>query len=125
GISLVHNPAYANSNELYSLTCAIEALSEDTIITYGDLLFRSYILSDLRQMPGNIIVVVDSAAPPGGTDGIRDAAFCSRADDRTLFRQEVDLLRVEAQSQPINGRPSGRWIGMMRIAGEGAQWLLG
>lgn len=124
GISLVHNPAYADSNELYSLTCAIEALSEDTIIIYGDLLFRSYILSDLRQMPGNIIVVVDSAAPPGGTDGIRDAAFCSRADDRTLFRQEVDLLRVEAQSKPISGRPSGRWIGMMRIAGEGTQWLL-
>jgi phosphoenolpyruvate phosphomutase len=124
GISLVHNSAYAHSNELYSLTCAIEALSEDTIITYGDLLFRSYILSDLRHMPGNIVAVVDSAMPSGRTDDIRDAAFCSKADDRSLFRQEVDLLRVEAQGKKISGQPNGRWIGMVRIAGEGRQWLL-
>jgi phosphoenolpyruvate phosphomutase len=124
GVSLVHNPAYAHSNELYSLTCAIEALSEDIIITYGDLLFRSYILSDLRHMPGSIVAVVDSAIPTGGADGVRDAAFCSKVDDRSLFRQEVDLLRVETQSKQISGRPSGRWIGMVRIAGEGRQWLL-
>lgn len=124
GISLVHNPDYALSGELSSLTCALEALSEDTIITYGDLLFRSYILRDLRHMPGNIVVVVDSAMPPGKRENIRDAAFCSQPDDRSLFRQDVELLRVETQSEKIHGRPSGRWIGMVRVAGEGHQWLL-
>lgn len=124
GISLVHNRDYAHSNELSSLTCALESLSDDTIITYGDLLFRSYILRDLRHMPGNIVAVVDSAAPPGGTSPIRDAAFCSQPDDRSLFRQDVELLRVEAKNEQLSGRPSGRWIGMIRVAGEGRQWLL-
>lgn len=124
GISLVHNPDYAHSGELSSLDRAIDRLSEDTLITYGDLLFRSYILSDLCHMPGHLVAVVDSAILPAGNDGIRDAAFCSKPDDRSLFRQEVDLHRVETHGKHLGGRSSGRWIGMLRVAGEGRQWLL-
>ncbi len=124
GISLVHNPDYASSGELSSLDCAIECLPRDTLITYGDLLFRSYILNDLRHMPGHLVVVVDSAMPPAGSDTIRDAAFCSKPDDRSLFRQEVDLRLVETHNKHLSGRPNGRWIGMLRVTDEGRQWLL-
>lgn len=124
GLSLVHNPDYAHSGEIASLGCAIEHLSKDTLITYGDLLFRSYILSDLRHMAGHLVAVVDSAISPAGSATIRDAAFCSKPDDRSLFRQEVDLLRVETHNQHPSRHPSGRWIGMVRVADEGRQWLL-
>lgn len=124
GISLVHNPDYAHSGELSSLDCAIDRLSEDTLITYGDLLFRSYILSDLRHTPGQLVAVVDSAIPPANSNSIRDAAFCSRPDDRSLFRQDVDLQRVETHGKHFGDRSSGRWIGMLRVSGEGRQWLL-
>ncbi|ADJ28131.1 phosphoenolpyruvate mutase [Nitrosococcus watsonii] len=124
GISLIHNPDYGHSSELSSLACALESLTEDTIITYGDLLFRSYILNDLRHVPGNIVVVVDSALSPGMKDDIRDVAFCSQPDDRSLFRQDVDLLRIEAQKEQLGKQSHGRWIGMVRVAGEGRQWLL-
>jgi phosphoenolpyruvate phosphomutase len=124
GISLVHNPEYAHSGELSSLAAARETLTEDTLITYGDLLFRSYILSDLRHMPGNIVAVVDSALPAGPTDTLRDAALCSKPDDRSLFRQEVNLLHVATERRPCRQSPSGRWIGMLRVSGAGREWLL-
>src|SRR5207253_3987511 len=39
GIRLVLNERYACTGELASLTCALDALESDTVISYGDLLF--------------------------------------------------------------------------------------
>jgi phosphoenolpyruvate phosphomutase len=50
GIKLVVNERYAETGELASLACAIDALPADTVISYGDLLFRSYVLRDLVEI---------------------------------------------------------------------------
>src|SRR5882762_7902087 len=44
GIRLVVNERYAQTDELASLACAMEGLEAETVISYGDLLFRSYVL---------------------------------------------------------------------------------
>ncbi|CAB1275221.1 phosphoenolpyruvate mutase [Candidatus Nitrosacidococcus tergens] len=126
GISLVHNDTYTHSNELYSLHCALKSLSNDTIITYGDLLFRSYILRDLCHMSGKIITVVDSMFPSSQKYHIKDIAFCSKSDDRSLFSQEVYLTRIETyqNSSKANIKPNGYWVGMMRVVDEGRNWVL-
>src|SRR6201996_6045549 len=46
-IKLVVNERYAETDELASLGCAAQSLETDTIISYGDILFRSYVLRDL------------------------------------------------------------------------------
>ncbi|CAH9017813.1 phosphoenolpyruvate mutase [Candidatus Nitrosacidococcus sp. I8] len=126
GISLVHNDTYAYSNELYSLHCALKSLSSDTIITYGDLLFRSYILRDLSHMSGEIITVVDSMFPSPQKDHVKDIAFCSKPDDRSLFSQEVNLTRIETYQNNKESikQPNGYWVGMIRVVGEGRNWIL-
>ncbi|MEX3824567.1 phosphoenolpyruvate mutase, partial [Paraburkholderia sp. BR14262] len=40
GIKLVRNERFAQTNELASLACAVGALDNDTVISYGDLVFR-------------------------------------------------------------------------------------
>src|SRR5580698_10033664 len=42
GINLVVNERYAETDELASLACAVDRLEADTLIAYGDLLFKSY-----------------------------------------------------------------------------------
>ncbi|MGH8503208.1 MAG: phosphoenolpyruvate mutase [Gammaproteobacteria bacterium] len=123
GIEVISNPDFAHGGELTSLLRACDALGEDTVITYGDLLFRHYILRDLLDMQGEIMVVVDSALPPADSDDYRDLAYCTRADDYALFHDQVDLLRV-SNAFEHNNAPSGRWIGMLRVAGPGREWLL-
>ncbi len=123
GIDIVLNESYETTGELGSLYCARESIGPDTIILYGDLLFRSYIVRDLMDTPGQIVVVVDSA-PPADTAGSRDYAYCSAVDDRALFRQDVQLLHVREGEEMGGRKPSGRWIGMLRVRGEGAEWLL-
>ncbi|HZO23780.1 MAG TPA: phosphoenolpyruvate mutase, partial [Steroidobacteraceae bacterium] len=49
GVRLVVNERYEDTGELTSLACAVDGLDCDTVIAYGDLLFRSYVLRDLLE----------------------------------------------------------------------------
>src|SRR5882757_8775716 len=61
GIKLVINERYAQTGELASLACATADLESDTVISYGDILFRSYVLRDLAETDADFAVVVDSS----------------------------------------------------------------
>lgn len=123
GINLRINNEYENTGELTSLLCAEQDFHEDMIITYGDLLFRSYILDDLLDEEGDIVIVVDSDRHTGPVSGKPDYVFCSLPDDRSLFRQDVYLKHISEEASSKLGEPSGRWIGILRIRGNGLKQL--
>jgi len=123
GINIRLNAHHESTGELVSLACAEDDFSDDLLITYGDLLFRSYILRDLLDTPGGIVVTVDSQLTGAGISGSSDYAYCSRPDDRALFREDVRLVHMTSQPDSARGRPSGRWIGMMLARGPGVQSL--
>ena len=122
GIKLCLNPDYATTGELNSLLCARSDFHTTMIITYGDLLFRSYILQDLLDTPGDIVIVVDSSTATL-ISGSPDYAYCSRGDDRAMFGEDVLLQHISEQEMVELGRVAGRWIGMLRIQGKGLEWL--
>jgi phosphoenolpyruvate phosphomutase len=98
------------------LACAIADLETDTVICYGDLLFRSYVLRALVESKGEFSVVVDSSAPDTNNRTVRDFAFCSRADDRGLFGTPARLEQVvSTASTPAHGR----WIGLLNVSRGG------
>jgi len=128
GIRLVVNERYAQTDELASLACAIEALESDTVISYGDLLFRSYVLRDLLDSKADFAVVVDSSSTDSSNRTVRDYAYCTREDDRGLFGTPVLLKRVvsrsDARLEPAAaGEPQGRWIGMLSVSRRGLAQL--
>jgi phosphoenolpyruvate phosphomutase len=118
GIKLVRNERHAETGELASLACAADSLQTDTVIAYGDLLFRSYILRDLLETDAPFSVVVDSSESAPSNQSVRDFAWCSAADDRDLFGQKV-LLRKISTRRPAGDAPHGRWIGLLNVRGEG------
>lgn len=124
GIEVRVNEEYDSTGELQSLACARDLLEGETLILYGDLLFRSYILADLLESREPLTVVVDSALDSTPVSGTPDYAYCSRPDDRSLFHQKVRLLHVSEPAQDASrGQPSGRWIGMIAARGEGTRWI--
>ncbi|ROO30050.1 phosphoenolpyruvate phosphomutase [Salinisphaera japonica YTM-1] len=121
GVKIVENPAYETTGELASLNCARDHFGDDNLIIYGDLLFRRHVLTDLLETDHEITVVVDSQ-PRDTRAPARDPAWCSAADDRSLFAQSVTLEHVGATDAPARP-PEGRWIGIMRSRGIGRAWI--
>jgi phosphoenolpyruvate phosphomutase len=122
GIKLVVNERHAETSELASLACAVDALESDTVIAYGDLLFRSYVLRDLVESKADFSVVVDSSPSASSNLTVRDFAYCSRPDDRGLFGTPVLLKGVTSGKQAAadSTEPvSGRWIGMLNVSRAG------
>ncbi len=123
GINLVVNERYAQTGELGSLACAIDAVKSQTVICYGDLLFRSYVLRGLVEGKGDFTVVVDSSQPCEGNRTVRDFAYCSHDDDRGLFGTQVLLQRVASGASQADttatATAQGRWIGMLNVSTKG------
>ncbi|HKU00561.1 MAG TPA: phosphoenolpyruvate mutase, partial [Paraburkholderia sp.] len=122
GVKLVRNERYGETNELASLACAIDTLKNDTVISYGDLLFRSYILHDLVESEADFSVVIDSS-PESENSSTRDFAWCSSGDDRGLFGNKVLLERISSEPAANGTAPHGRWIGLMNVRGAGREKL--
>ena len=122
GIKLVVNEAHAQTGELASLACAVDAgaLTADTVLSYGDLLFRSYILRDLAESEAPFTVVVDSSQSHASNSSVRDFAYCSTPDDRALFGRKTLLQRIHS-GRPGAAPPDGRWIGLLSVRGHGIE----
>ena len=123
GADIVVNEDWESTGELASLNCAMEAFTEDTVIIYGDLLFRSYLLHNLLDWDAELLVAVDSSPLGDATENTGDLAFCSAPDDRAMYQQKVMLKRVTLEPESQGRQPDGRWIGMLRVAGKGVQQL--
>jgi phosphoenolpyruvate phosphomutase len=130
GVRLVVNDRFAQTGELASLVCAIDAAESDTVISYGDLLFRSYVLRDLVESEADFAVVVDSSPRGENNRTVRDFAYCSRRDDRGLFATPVLLNGIhsaangaagaqDGQAGVSTGAAHGRWIGMLKVSRAG------
>ena len=123
GIDICVNNEYENSSELVSLSCAEASFNDNMMIMYGDVLFRGYILNDLLNSKGDVVVVVDSILDTSHISGAPDYAYCTKADDRSLFKQEVFIKHVSEEKESTLGAPDGRWIGMLKVNPTGRQWL--
>ncbi|HEU5442333.1 MAG TPA: phosphoenolpyruvate mutase, partial [Steroidobacteraceae bacterium] len=133
GVRLLVNEKYESTGELASLACAVDALESDTVISYGDLLFRSYVLRDLVESDAQFAVVVDSSPTGENNRTVRDFAYCSRRDDRGLFGTPVLLTRMAADSDATTDTAAasdvslaaahGRWIGMLKVSRAGLPLL--
>jgi phosphoenolpyruvate phosphomutase len=130
GIKLVVNERYGHTGELASLACAVDRLGSDAdaLISYGDLLFKSYVLRDLLETRADFAVAVDSLPRADDNRTVRDFAYCSRSDDRGLFGTQVRLERVVSKaevrdaargSDALDPPAQGRWIGMLYASARG------
>jgi len=117
GVQLVENPEYETTGELASLAKAVDRFDRETLVMYGDLLFRRYVLRDLLNCEGKIVVVVDSARGEK-----RDMVCCSKEDDRSVFGLEVVLRRVSQEESKLE-RVDGRFLGLMLLREEGVDWV--
>ena len=106
-------------SELNSLDCELDAFSNETVLIYGDLLFRTYILNNLMDWDADLLVVVDSSPLEQVQGNTNDLAYCSSPDDRAMYQQKVSLDQISDLDNWQVRQADGRWSGMLRVRGEG------
>ena len=123
GAKILLNEDWESTGELASLACAMDDFTSDTVIIYGDLLFRSYMLHNLLDWDAELLVAVDSSLLSNVVGNAHDLAYCSAPDNRAMYQQKVSLDQVTTESGFQGRQVDGRWIGMMRVSGQGAEQL--
>jgi len=123
GIATVDNDRYAETGEVYSLACARQRLDGETIVVYGDILFRRYILDGLLASEGDIVVAVDALGAVAGARATpRDLVAAERPFSGNYLDDAPVGLCAISPHLPMS-QSTGEWIGLARFTAQGAAWL--
>jgi len=121
-IKTVDNDAFATTGEAATLACAADRLDGDCILAYGDILFRQYILDQLRATEGDIVLTVDALArglDPETTSRVRDLVSCS-ATFKAGYLEDGPVSVTRIGSDLTGDDINGEWIGLCLLRATGA-----
>ena len=115
----IDNEKFDSTSEVFSLYLAKDRINGETIISYGDLIFKSYILNDLLNDPSDIVLVVDADVEIG--KGYKDFVRTNIPYSKKVFFQKVFLDEISSalDSKSINGE----FIGIWKVSFKGAQLI--
>jgi phosphoenolpyruvate phosphomutase len=122
-IRTVDNDEYAATGEVASLACAADRLVGNCLISYGDILFRPYILDNLKAAKGDIVIVADARwESPGhrAPDRLVDGVKCARPFTGSYLDEGPVALRAIAPDLP-GQETDGEFIGLIKLSAKGAE----
>ncbi len=123
GVRVLDNDHYAETGEAFSLSCARTAISGETLVVYGDVLFREEILHGVMAARGDVVLAVDAVAAELRAPGRqRDLVRASRRYSGDYLDDAPVRLEEMAANLPAE-QVAGEWIGLARFSARGATWL--
>lgn len=120
-INYVDNSDFASTGELYSLSLALPKIQETTVISYGDILFRSFILNELLEEKSDITIVVDAnLEKPANYKG--DFIKASAPYSHSFLNATKNPTLIDTEFSEINPKLyQGEWIGILKVNDKGAR----
>lgn len=116
-IQTVDNDVYFKTKELYSLYLAKDRIKEDTIISYGDIVYRMYILNDLLNDANDITIIVD--ADYEIVEGLeKDFVITSKPCSKKLYDETVSFIKMSSKLN--KDEICGEFIGLWKVNQTGA-----
>lgn len=125
-IAKVENPDYETTGEVGSLARALETLdgpaTGQTLISYGDILFRDFILDLLFQSEADVAIAVDSKWREHRADAPKssmDLVICSRPYSDDLFLDDTPVELEGFEGLVARDLAHGEWIGLAKASPKG------
>jgi phosphoenolpyruvate phosphomutase len=122
-IKYVHNENYENTSELSSLFLAKKEIVDNCVISYGDILYRKYILSRLLEEKGDVTIVVDATLENRAPSYTGDFVTCSRAHSKSFNEVSAELKNISFGQAGENKSAHGEWIGLIKTNRVGSDVL--
>lgn len=119
GATYVDNTEFADTGEAFSLSLAADALVPSTIVSFGDLVIKRFILhSLLEEADAGISIVVDTKGPSSERP---DRVRCDRRYTGRFELVPVQLADIGAAVTEESA--DGEWIGLLHLGEDGASWM--
>jgi phosphoenolpyruvate phosphomutase len=124
-LNYVDNLDFADTGELLSLDCALKAMDTngqvaqgDLYISFGDVIFKRYILDGLAEQEADFVIAVDTDwSGSVNRDRAADYVRCSEPYSRQTFYHDVAL--VAAGEGFAEDEIHGEWMGVLRVSARG------
>jgi phosphoenolpyruvate phosphomutase len=118
-INIIANDDYETTGEMVSLTKAIDTTHEESVILFGDVLFKKYVLSIMLDDPSDIVLIVDSAFSLE-KQYQSDFVHVRPVEGKSLFPEDNYYLEKIIYDQP-GTEYYGEWTGMMKLTVKGLE----
>ncbi|MDH3977568.1 MAG: isocitrate lyase/phosphoenolpyruvate mutase family protein, partial [Gammaproteobacteria bacterium] len=124
-LNYVDNPEFAETSELVSLDCALKsealqnkASDSDLFVSFGDVIFKRYILDILAEADADFVIAVDTDwSASVNKDRAADYVSCSEPNSRHAFYRDITL--AAAGEQLAEDQIHGEWMGVLRVSAKG------
>jgi len=121
-VTYVDNDEYASTQEVASLVKAKAAIDGNVVISYGDVLFRKYIVQQLMDIDADFAVAVDADwRDSRNRNRLADYAVCSEPNSKKSLMSRVTLKDIV--SDPESPSIEGEWMGFLKVSDKGAKVL--
>jgi len=118
-LSYVDNEEYADTGELVSLDKALQADETDKgdlFVSFGDVMFKRYILEQLAEPDEDFVIAVDTNWQESvNRDRAADYVACTEPYSRQVFNQRI--LLTDAGEDLADSSINGEWTGLLRVSG--------
>lgn len=121
-VEFIENEEFEGTGELLSLNNARAQLEGDVVISFGDILFRKYILHNLLAEPHDLVIAVDAAwERRERAAGYVDYVAATRPYS-LRYAEEEAFLEAMGPALP-RAKINGEWIGLLKASARGAEAL--
>ncbi len=123
-ITTVDNDSYNTTDEAYSLSCALHHIDGDCIFSYGDILFRRFILDALLASSADIVLAVDARGHGRDFHDVGrkvDLVGCTRPFSGDYLEEIEPVSVVKIGNDLPSNNVHGEWIGLARTSARGSK----
>lgn len=93
-VTFVKNPAYSETNYIYSIYCAREYLDDDIVLMHGDLVFENEVFDRVMNHEGSCMTV-------SSTQSLPDKDFKAVVRDGKVLKVGVEFFNEAMAAQPL------------------------
>ncbi len=117
-----HDVDDERAGEVAWLHAALPSLEGPCVISYGDVLFKKYVVQEILDTPADFAVAVDAGWRESRNRG-RPAEYvrCSSGYSRSAWGADVRLEGISREPDPE--RTHGEWMGFLKVSAAGAEKL--
>lgn len=113
----IDNDIFDSTAELYSLSLCTNVMNENTVVSFGDIIFKDYILHDLMNDNNDITIVADAGYV--NVDDYHEFISTDKPYSRNLYSQTVKLKKMSPKLS--KNERTGEFIGLFKVNEKGAE----